>query len=296
MKFFFIFMVSSFLFLYGIVVGKYQYPPYQLISIVKKLVIPEASLENEALNKFNVCNLPKTSSLKGNPHVFVGHAYGSPSVATFKSFLSPNVEKFIQKNSSKLNTLIFTGDVFFIPSKKKWNKLRIISGINLDIFVAPGNHDVVRPDSNDVFKMSEFGKKNYPILTSLDETPFILENSVQSNWSVSNTAIELINSIDRETVIIARHNTPIKDLLSLVNSDQGMSENLESIEELSQKFNRNKEYYWIIGDSGASKRLPRLSCLIFENHTFLLNGLGQTEGDSIILYRNQKFLEYILRP
>jgi hypothetical protein len=296
MKILLIFLMLCISFSYGITVGVYQYPPYQLIAIVKKLIIPGDSLSNEALNKFDGCNLPKTSSLNGNTHAFIGHAYGSPSVATFESFLSPNAENFIRENLSKLNTVIFTGDVFFAPSIEKWNKLRIISGMNLDIFITPGNHDVKRPDSNDVFKISEFGKKNYPILTNLDNTPLILENSIQSNWIVSNITIDLINNIDTETIIIARHNTPIKDLLSLVNSGQGMSKNLESIEEFSQKFNRNKKYYWIIGDSGAFNRLPRLSCLTFKNHTFLLNGLGQIEGDSIILYRNKKFLEYMLRP
>lgn len=295
MKILFVLIILSFSFVYGIVVGKYQYPPYQLISIVKKNFSSETSLENYELKKFNICNLPKTSSLKGSTHAFIGHAYGSPSVATIKSFLSPNVENFIKKNSSQLSTLIFTGDVFFVPSKEKWDRLRNISGIDLDIFVAPGNHDVERPDSNDVFKMTEFGKQSYPILTNLDDTPFVLDNSVDSNWNVSNTAIDLINSIDKKNIIIARHNTPVKDFMSLVNSDQGRSENLKSVEELSQKLNKNKDYYWIIGDSGASKHLPRLSCLRFENHTFLINGLGQIEGDSIILYRNQKFLEYILR-
>ena len=110
--------------------------------------------------------------------------------------MSSNVENFISENSSKLKTLIFTGDVFFVPSKDKWNKLRIVSSIDLEIFVAPGNYDIERPDSNDVFKISESVKKNYPILTNLDNTTLVLENSIQSNWAVTDIVINLINKSD----------------------------------------------------------------------------------------------------
>lgn len=302
MKFSIIIVLSCFTFVCGIVVGKYNNPINQFISKIKKVakqetskvVKKETSQKNKLLNKFNKCNIPKTSSLNGDPHIFVGHAYGSPSVSTFKSFLAPDIENFIEKNSSKFNSLIFTGDVFFVPSKEKWNKLRTIAGMNMKIFVAPGNHDVERPDSNEIFKMTEFGKKNYPILTKIDDTPLVIENSVQSNWNVSDITIDLINKIDDQTIIIARHNAPTKDLLTLVNSRSGMSESLRSVEEISQVFDSKKKYYWIIGDSGANKNLPRLSCLVFENHIFLLNGLGQIVDDSIILYRNQNFFEYVL--
>ena len=93
--------------------------------------------------------------------------------------------------------------------------------MELDILIAPGNHDIGRPDSMDVFKISEFGKKNYPILYNLDGTPLILENSIESNGIVSSENADLINSRgnQKETVIIARHLTPIKEFFPLVNND-----------------------------------------------------------------------------
>lgn len=51
-----------------------------------------------------------------------------------------------------MNTLIFTGDVFNVPSIEKWELLRKTVGENIDIYIAPGNHDVVRPDSLDILR------------------------------------------------------------------------------------------------------------------------------------------------
>ena len=122
-----IFLILFLCFLYGTIVGRYEYPPFHLIKKIKRLITPvsgltpEISLQNSSLSHFNTCNLSQTSSLDSNFSVFIGHAYGSHS-STAESFLSLNVENFIQENSSKLNTLVFTGDVFSVPSIAKWNK------------------------------------------------------------------------------------------------------------------------------------------------------------------------------
>ena len=132
------------------------------------------------------------------------------------------------------------------------------------------------------------------MLTNIDNTPLIIENSIESDWVVKDNAVNIINEVKDDFIIIARHNIPIVNFLSLVNSEAGRSENLESIEKFIEKFEKNKKFYWIIGDSGAFANLPRLSCFKFLNHTFLLNGLGQVKGDSLILYSKGKFFEYLL--
>jgi len=114
---------------------------------------------------------------------------------------------------------------------------------------------------------------------------------------VSQSTMDLVNSIEEDisTILIARHHTPIRELVSLTNVVSFGSKYLDSVDKLSQKFNQNQKYYWIIGDSGAD-HLPRLSCLKFKNHIFLINGLGELEGDSILIYHNKEFYEYTLKP
>ena len=82
------------------------------------------------------------------------------------------------------------------------------------------------------------------------------------------------------------------ELLNISNSRSGISADLETVERLVKKFKNDKSIYWIIGDSGAFPHLPRISCLTFENHTFIVNGLGEVSGDSVILYNKRKFYSY----
>lgn len=292
MKSFLILIAILISFSYGLFLGVYQVPPFKQISNAKNLFT--AKVSDRELNKFNQCNLPKTSKVESNSHAFIGHAYGSVNGANIHDFISINTQNFISKHSDKLKTIVFTGDVFSVPSIKKWELLRKTVGLNTDIYVAPGNHDVVRPDSLDVFKMSEFGQQQYPFIKYLDGTPVIIDNSVISNWEVSYSTIDFVNKVESSEVIIARHNMPVVDLISLANGNSYKSNKLESVEQFVKKFDKDKSFYWIVGDSGAFEELPRMSCLMFENHTFFINGLGQVSGDSLIIYNGSTFSEFVI--
>jgi hypothetical protein len=280
-------------FVFGLSLGVYKYPPFQQISNVKNWITSSKVNDNRDLLKFSSCNIPKSSEVMKGSHAFIGHAYGSPSKAKAHSYLASNAQNFISTNSSKLKTLIFTGDVFSVPSLDKWKRLSFEANDGLEIFVAPGNHDVSRSDSRDIFLMSQFGQSNYPFIKYLDNSFLILEDSVKTNWKVSNKTIELANNANAQQVIIGRHNLPTDELSRFANSQQEKSK-LGSIEELVQKFDNNILFYWIIGDSGAFPNLPRLTCLTFRNHTFIINGLGEISGDSVVLYHKGAFSEYEL--
>lgn len=288
MKFFNFFLLCS-AFVFGLSLGHYKYPPFQLIASAKTYV---TSSKTNDLTKFSSCSLPKSFEVINDSHAFIGHAYGSPSSAKLNSHLAKNALEFITDNKSRLRTITFTGDVFSVPSLDKWKSLRQETNDNLEIFVAPGNHDVQRPDSRDIFQISEFGQQDYPFLEYLDDTPVIFEDSISSSWEVSNATVELANNSDSKVVIIARHNLPTSDLLNVANSQSGKSPDLGTVEKLVQKFDKDTFFYWVIGDSGAFPHLPRLSCLTFKNHTFIVNGLGEVPGDAVVLYHKGKFYEY----
>jgi len=294
-RFLILFVLLFSVFVFGLSLGVYKYPPFQSISNIKNLItssnLPDI---NGDLLKFSSCKIPKSSEVMKGSHAFIGHAYGSPVKPKADSYLASNAQNFISTNSSKLKTLIFTGDVFSVPSLDKWKRLSFEANDGLEIFVAPGNHDVSRSDSRDVFLMSEFGHQNYPFIKDLDNNFLILEDSVNTNWKVSNKTINLANNSNAKKVIIARHNLPADELSQLANSQAEKSKKLGSIEQLVQQFDKNILFYWVIGDSGAFPNLPRLTCLTFRNHTFIINGLGEIPGDSVILYHKGKFSEYEL--
>ena len=285
LNFFLIFSV----FVFGFSFVHYKYPPYYQIASAKAYVINSLTSD---LTKFSTCSLPQSFEVIDDSHAFLGHAYGSPRKMKINNGLAKNAMEFITNNKSKLRSITFTGDVFSSPSLDKWKSLRQKTNDNLGIFVAPGNSDVQRLDSRDIFQISEFGQQKYPFLKYLDGTPVIFEDSISNNWEVSNATVELANNIDSEVVIIARHNLPTLDLLSLANSKSGKSSNLITVEELVQRFNKDTFFYWVIGDSGAFPHLPRLSCLAFKNHTFIVNGIGELPGDAVVLFHKGKFYEY----
>ena len=66
------------------------------------------------------CGINFIEKVPNNSSIIVGHAYGSPK--NHGEFLSKNLERFLLKNYLKIENIIFTGDVFYSPSKVKWEK------------------------------------------------------------------------------------------------------------------------------------------------------------------------------
>lgn len=280
-------------FIYGIFVGKYELPPHNFLYTTKNFVLNK-NINNLTAN-FESCEIEPISYIPRGSLAFIGHAYGSPRFSDPKRFIAPKIENFIKDNKHLLKSIIFTGDVFDFPSLEKWAKLSsITSGTNVEI--ALGNHDYIRPDSKDIFEVSIFGKKEYPYeinSSSQASQAILIDDSVSSNWVVSeDVAHKLIQSNARQ-IIIARHNIPIIELLPYSNSKTGFDKNLDTIQSLQKKSGMS-QYIWIIGDGGAFSELPRLKCLKNDNHTFVINGIGELDGDSIILEFNGKIYSFIL--
>ena len=265
---------------------------YLVIKDIKKYGInykKEKKRNADKLKVLDECNISRSNDVKGNSHAFIGHAYGKHRYPHENNYLSPEAENFISKHSSKLSSLIFTGDVFQTSSAYKWKQLRLQAGEVINILVARGNHDAYPQ-----FKESEFGQHSFPLLTSLNDIPLIVDDSASNKGGVvSDETIELANNVESNSLLIATHHIPVSNLIPLANGG-GSYEVLPSVEDLINKFNKDKMYYWIIGDGSAFRHLPRLSCLKHKNHTFIVNGLGMRMGDSIILLHNKELSEYVI--
>ena len=278
-----------FIFMFGVTFGYYKYPPFSfLINVKHSLMDTRESLFIEDF----LCELPVASNVPTGSHAFIGHGYGAPGKSNETDFLASDVLNFISRNKKKLKSVSFTGDVFAVPSREKWKRLSELTGSH-NIFVAPGNHDIARPDSLDVFNLSPFGNK-VPFLEQLDGFPVVYDDSVSSNWLVSNKTKELVNSSTSQSVIIARHNIPVSELWHLANSSDRTSKFLPDLNEFVRGFRADVRYTWLIGDSGAFLMLPRLSCIEYSNHTFIVNGIGEVLGDSVVLFKDGTFYKHEL--
>tara|TARA_Y100000389_G_scaffold202885_1_gene249600 strand:- start:583 stop:1410 length:828 start_codon:yes stop_codon:yes gene_type:complete len=274
--------------------GHYKYPPFSLLKDFKGFLVNNRGPMSMIDERFELCELPVVSRVEEGSHAFIGHAYGAPGKANEADFLALNVLNFMQKNKQKLSSVSFTGDVFSVPSLKKWKRLsRDFTG-EYRIFIAPGNHDVARPDSLDVFNSSPFAV-HYPFVEKLDGVPVIYENSISSNWLISSETLKLVNSFTSQNVIIARHNMPVAELEGLANSSSRMSTQMLNLNEFVKRFRAGVSYTWLIGDSGAFPQLPRIFCYQYSNHTFIGNGIGEVLGDSIVLFKDGQFSIYELK-
>ena len=136
----------------------------------------------------------------------------------------------------------------------------------------------------DIFYEELGDKAVYPFLIQTDKTNFVLEDSGSQNWQISDSTIVKLNSAsEKKYSIILRHHVPVEELIEFANSSEGLTETLPNIQDLSQKLGSSKNITIISGDTGARYDLPRLVCRKFKNLTFILNGLGETIGDRVLI-------------
>ena len=251
--------------------------------------------ESNNLSNFETCSFEKIDRIPENSIIVIGHAYGSPLNATKDDYLSIKVEKFLNSNKYKIQTLILTGDIFWSPSLNKWKKLFLDFNNYFSIHIAPGNHDVDTNYKKKIFKNSNFRSDSFYKIKDKNNDFYFIENSVLNNWHLNPFMINEMKLLKKGSYTIFRHNVPVKELVKFVNSKALISTTLPSAKNLYKKVNDLKSLTIISGDGGAFKELPRLTCLIYKNIKFIINGIGDINGDEIIVISENKFFKYNLK-
>ena len=276
-----VFLILGLFFLLGFLSGVKKSFPYNEMKTFKEY-IDNRSLDSSLLEK---CSIPELDILPKKFAVVIGHAYGS---AVYKNdFISKNIESFLLTHNKKLTNIFFTGDIFDIPSIEKWNKLFKILN-NPQVNIAPGNHDISRVDSRYIFYNSLAYKKPFPYPVKYNQQNILVDDSVSSNWRVSDKLIKEINN-ENVPLYIMRHNPPVIELSRYTNSNVGLKK-LDKLHQFERKITNSSDITWIMGDGGAFEFMPRLLCKRYKNHRFIINGLGGLHNDKIlIIYENNIF-------
>jgi len=273
----------------GFITGVLKYFPY---TVAQEMYHSFKSPAQEVVG-LNNCNIEEIIDLPSDISVIIGHAYGQPSKAKIDSFIAPNVERFLLKNSSNIQNIIFTGDIFSVPSSSKWERL-FEQFDSAKIYISPGNHDILRPDSKEVFLKNQFIRKNFPFeLPSNDNLSLVIDDSITSNWRAGKDLEAFIKSITANNIIVARHNMPISQLLPYANSLAG-NPDVPMVNNFVKGFSEKQNFTWIMGDGGAFEKLPRITCHSFKNHRFIVNGIGEFEGDTVIILHDGKIFSHII--
>ena len=273
----------------GFITGVKKYFPYK---VAQEMYHSFKSSAQEVMD-LNTCNIEEIIDLPSDFSVLIGHAYGQPSKSKLDSFIAPNVERFLFKNNSKIQNIIFTGDIFSVPSSSKWERL-FEQFDSAKIYISPGNHDILRPDSKEVFFKNQFIKKDFPFeLPFNDNLSLVIDDSITSNWRAGKDLEAFIKRITAKNIIIARHNIPISQLLPYANSLAG-NPDVPMVNNFVKGFSEKQNFTWIMGDGGAFEKLPRITCHSFKNHRFIVNGIGEFEGDTVIILHDGKIFSYII--
>ena len=276
--------------LLGIFSGAKKIFAYCQVKKVYEQIFKKNHISN--LKKFKKCSISEMFELPSNFSVIVGHAYGSPDNSLLSDNIGENISKFLSQNRKNIDSIIFTGDVFSVPSSKKWNDLFNRFKSN-KIYIAPGNHDILRPDSREIFFSNKFIIQPFPYNIRIEKYFILIDDSISSKWEVSSALVKKVNLYNND-LIVARHNVPIVELLPFTNNSSPENITLPNVETFIKKFSKEKKITWVVGDGGAFAHSPRLSCFQIQNHRFIINGLGEVKNDTILILREGKIFQYLI--
>lgn len=246
--------------------------------------------DNSLPEGFSECHidlLDNLSSLTNNAEpldLVVGHAYGRGGVEATGE-ISPNFVNFLEHNN-RFGTIYFTGDILAKPSIAKWNKFKKLMAIHTNnIEIAPGNHDVGHGDNsiNDVFSLI-FGI-DYPRLITKEQDHFLLINTNNQEWTVSDEAVNKIKQIKtkKRNLYIFSHHLLQPNPAPVANSLAGFDKNAPSAYEIITEFSSDFEKVIVFsGDTGAFRDRPRFNCLQIGNVKFIASGIGGFDDDEAI--------------
>ncbi len=284
----------SLILLVGILIG-FNVAVSQRVALAKATLM-DASIRlinNPALNQVaKKCKVPSYvfAEQKNMASLIVGHAYGSSK--NLNNSIAPNLTKFLIKNSSSFEEIIFTGDVIQTPSTQKWRALKKqMREMGLKIKIAPGNHDVGASNDNafrDIF-FQEFNF-NYPYFEKEDGSIFIFMDSTISPGKIDDNVLLFLENakfLEKNVFIFSHHLLrPQPHLIANGLGDHRLE--INNIDILKKSKNNFKKIYLISGDSGL--RYQGVDCLQFQNIYFISSGINNSDKDvALILHDGDLF-------
>jgi hypothetical protein len=243
------------------------------------------------------CNIQSVTKIPNGSNLIIGHLYGHPSI-TDQSPLG-RIKDLIYQNKDNLESVIFTGDIYKNPSYKKWIDLELfLDGIDINFFIAPGNHDVGihKGVSRDLFQL--VFNFEYPIFLKTKNEIFLFEDTTINEWGLSDTSFKLIkeNASKDISLYIFTHNIIFEELSAFSNSSLGKPNKLPLAKNLFNNFEDiYKNVSIISGDTGAFNFLPPKICFGFNNFFAVANGFGMRAENEVLILKDKKIFSYVFK-
>ncbi|MBT4741359.1 MAG: hypothetical protein HN793_08585 [Rhodospirillaceae bacterium] len=200
---------------------------------------------------------------------------------------------FLQTQAVKFGDIYFTGDILPSPSLEGFARLkREMSEFGREIYAVPGNHDTgFSPNSDHSIFMDFFGM-DYPALMPKAGANFLLIDTIENPWAITSEAIERAKNSagTTDTLFILAHSILRPNPTEIANSLDGipdpLPDNLAQIAPLNDVY---ENIFVVSGDTGAFGNRPAVECRVYENITFVSQGLGVDEEIILAIRGNQLF-------
>lgn len=275
----------------------YRFIKIAFYKIKDLIILKDYFLVNEKSYKDSLKQyecLPKLiKKIPVNSSVIIGHAYGRANLRRFSNEISPSVKKFILRNNNNIDTIFFTGDVFSVPTYKKWEKLYNDFSDDNEIFIIPGNHDVGNNNKNNYREIfnNYISKKQsilFPYLVKRSGFNIILDDSTKGNSLFNNNFEILLNTKYEDNIILLRHHILLKEM----QKDAGNTPEYFDNSIIESNFNYANNTYFISGNGGMKKYYKRISCIKNVKYNYILNGIGEFKNDNVLILNNKKIYRY----
>jgi len=295
LKFIILFFVATSFYSVGFISAAFEVFPYTFMKAnYQKIKYRYNYKEHTSLKS---CTVAEITELPDQFSTIIGHAYGAHKHATPERFLAPKIYSFLLEHSKNIDAIIFTGDVFSTPDVTKWRRL-VEEFSKVRVFVAPGNHDIERLDFKEIFFKEIFDLNNpnnkvFPFFMNTQNFDILLDNSIETRWSIDEEVVEKVDKFISD-IVIARHDTPIRELIQFTNGASPGEKLLPKVESFVKEFKTEKKLTWVIGDGGAYEFLPRLVCKEYQNHKFIVNGIGELKHDVILILHEGEIYQYVI--
>mgnify|MGYP000982522643 CR=1 FL=1 len=252
------------------------------------------------VNRIKNCQLKETNKIQQNSLLIIGHHYGNPNnnYTSYDTNIDTRLMKLIKKNQKKIDIVIFTGDIFNIPSEKKWlNLINFFEDINLDFLIAPGNHDISIKKDFDQKIFNDLFNYEYPIIFTFKNKIIYVRDTINMGWSLKNDEIKLINNISqKKDIYIIQHHSALHEFRFLTHSSKELkfNQSISKVKKIYQEIDKNTKLNFIIGDSGMYRSQKRINCKMSNNIRYIVNGLGGYQKDKIIVLANDELFYFNL--
>ena len=208
-------------------------------------------------------------------YLYVGHAYGSPSLKNKK--IDPALDDFLVNQSNNFDKVILGGD--FLQTCDDDEELQNFNLLfnKYEPYFVIGNHDLC-PDVIE-FSYKTFGGVNYFELVNNNLLLF-LNTSFTSKAEAIDTYMylnDLVSSFDSKNIIIFSHQVIFSknDFYLRTNSRTFYEESNFFYDLIYDKYhNTNYKFYFITGDIGAFNFNPYAFYDKNNNFNFFASGLG----------------------